>query len=319
MRSGDYSGKKHCRPQAEQNAAARPRTTDKTNQEQEHQQQQEQEQKQEQEQLNVQEQAKDTSNYSVTLTLNTVPEYLHDSKLYQVFQEEHDSDQNFSVPAKYCKKDDSVHSQEDLVHLCHSLRYWGVTELPQTIISAALGENGVCLREVVKDFGSELSFLKDLSLIQDLPEAERLLGSISIGSLGLVKYLHGQQGCENFVDKFGNSHLRLIPDGSSYCSEAARLGQLPILMYLHENNFHWDTTITACAARGGHLNCLQYAHEQGCPWNERTTSYAASEGHLNCLQYAHEQGCPWNELTTRYAARNGHFNCLQYAYEHGCP
>jgi len=312
MNSGDSSGEKRCRPEADQNASVivtLPRTIVGTNREKEHKQGQFNARVLENEETL---QPADSYDYSFTdntdvVLYSSIPEYLHNSQLYKTFQEgEHDSDQNFSVPAKFCKIDDSVHSQEDLVHLCHSLRYWGVAELPQTIISAAFGENGVCIDGVMEEFGSELCFLKDLSRIRYLPEADRLLASLSIGSLVLVKYLHEQRGC------------KFIPNTHSYCSEAAKTGQLHILMFLHENKFHWDVTTTAYAARGGHLNCLQYAHEQGCPWNEATTSCAARCGHLNCLRYAHEQGCPWNKETTRYAASEGHLNCLQYAHEHGC-
>ena len=131
MNSGDSSGEKRCRPEADQNASVivtLPRTIVGTNREKEHKQGQFNARVLENEETM---QPADSYDYSVTdntdvVLSSSIPEYLHNSDLYKTFQEgENESDQNFSVPAKFCKIDDSVHSQEDLVHLCHSLRYWG--------------------------------------------------------------------------------------------------------------------------------------------------------------------------------------------------
>ena len=57
----------------------------------------------------------------VTVTHSTIPEYLHCSELYNTLQEgEHESgdyNEDILIPAKYYKTDETVDSQEDLVHL----------------------------------------------------------------------------------------------------------------------------------------------------------------------------------------------------------
>ena len=216
------------------------------------------------------------------VTYLTIPEYLRNSDLFKKFKEGEYEVEDIIVPAKYCKTDDSVNSQEDLVHLCHTLRYWGVAELPQSIILAAFGETQLNWDEVATEFGAELLYLNDLTRIRLLPKQRRIQSSISIGSLELIKFLYELQGYE-------------LPADITCCTEAASTGHLHILRYFHEIQCHWNQNTTAAAALRGHFNCLQYAHEHGCPWDEATTKYSVLYGHLNCLQYAHEHGCPWNK------------------------
>jgi len=59
-----------------------------------------------------------------------------------------------------------------------------------------------------------------------------------------------------------------------------------------EKNKH---VLTKRAAKIGNLKLLKYAHENNCPWNEETCANAAENGHLEVLKYAHENGCPWNK------------------------
>ena len=102
-------------------------------------------------------------------------------------------------------------------------------------------------------------------------------------------------------------------------SNAASVGNLKCLQYLHENRYEWDSLTCYQAAFNGHLDCLIYAHENGCPWYEDVCTLSAQNGHLDCLIYAHEEGCPWNWNTCYQAARNGHLDCLKYAHMQGCP
>jgi len=99
---------------------------------------------------------------------------------------------------------------------------------------------------------------------------------------------------------------------------AAADGHFLCLQFLHKNGCSWDHWVTANAARAGHLDCLQYLHENGCEWDRWSTSWAAEYGQLECLRYLHEHGCQWDHWATRQAAAHGHQECLQYLVENGC-
>ena len=137
----------------------------------------------------------------VAVTFSTIPEYLRNSELYKTFQAGENEvsgdhmEKDILVPARYYKMDESVNSQEDLVHLCHTLRYWGVAEFPPSIILAAFSGVELEWDEIVNEFSVELSYLTNLSNIRKLPRASRIEASISMGSLELVKFLHEQQEC----------------------------------------------------------------------------------------------------------------------------
>ena len=51
------------------------------------------------------------------------------------------------------------------------------------------------------------------------------------------------------------------------CVEAARDGNLAVLMYLRTKGCPWDAETCHAAAEGGHLQVLLWAALRGCPWN----------------------------------------------------
>ena len=77
-------------------------------------------------------------------------------------------------------------------------------------------------------------------------------------------------------------------------NEAARAGDLPMMIALQAAGCAFDATSCAAAASGGHVECLQWLRQQNCPWDTRTCKGAAGSGHLDCMQYAHEKECPWD-------------------------
>lgn len=122
------------------------------------------------------------------------------------------------------------------------------------------------------------------------------------------------------VQFFKYSHEVLnIPWSEMVPIGVVAVGNLPLLIYVHENGCPWNETTCEYAAGYNQLPCLKYAHEQGCPWNARTTEMAAGRGSLSCLQYAYEQGCPCPITVCIAAAASGHVNCLKYAHEHEVP
>lgn len=101
----------------------------------------------------------------------------------------------------------------------------------------------------------------------------------------------------------------LVPSTASIeltCVKAAKVGNVEVLRFAHENDAAWDEETCAAAAAGGHLEALRWAHENGCPWDERTCKNAAEGGHIEALKYARANGCPWGEWTMSWAVGNGH-------------
>jgi len=78
-------------------------------------------------------------------------------------------------------------------------------------------------------------------------------------------------------------------------SNAAKLGDLDCLKWLHDNDFELDEETCEAAASEGYLHILQWAIANGCDWDERTCSAATGSGHLHILQWALENRCPWDK------------------------
>lgn len=81
----------------------------------------------------------------IALTQSTTPLYLRTSELYQSFQQNVNEDVDINnsneitmIPSVNCKADETITTQEELVHLCHTLRYWGVPGISQGIMEAVL-------------------------------------------------------------------------------------------------------------------------------------------------------------------------------------
>nr|UDO47450.1 ankyrin repeat protein [Pandoravirus massiliensis] len=56
------------------------------------------------------------------------------------------------------------------------------------------------------------------------------------------------------------------PMEAAMCADAARVGDLKMLMWLRARGCPWDVRVCQRAARRGHLAVLQWIHTQGCPW-----------------------------------------------------
>ncbi len=102
------------------------------------------------------------------------------------------------------------------------------------------------------------------------------------------------------------------------CSIASGHGNIDMIIWARNRNFHWDTDVCATAAAQGQMETLQYLHKGGCPWNSRTCGEAAMNGHFTILKWCISQGCPW-EGSCAYAAEGGQLEILQWLRSEGCP
>ena len=245
----------------------------------------------------------------ISLTKSKIPDFLRICELYCSLHDNEDGVEEknvITIPSMYCKMDEFISSHADAMHLCHTLRYWGVSQKSSALMKAAFDDLIIDWNLITHEFGSELMFLQDLARIRKLEPKKYMDATIRVGWLELVIFLQNSR-CR--VDE----HVSIL---------AGECGHLDILEYFHRQGFSLTskyTSVIEVAAKGGHLSCLQYAHEHGYSWSHYTTSSAAAGGHQDCLKYAHEHGCPWDRCTTHTAALYNYLQCLDYAHEHGCP
>jgi hypothetical protein len=104
------------------------------------------------------------------------------------------------------------------------------------------------------------------------------------------------------------------------CAYAAACGDVAVLRWARERDFHWDERACVKAASGGHLETLRWARENGCIWDDRLVcSEAALGGHLEVLQWVRANGGEWDRRVCSMAAFGGHLALLQWAHANGCP
>jgi len=274
----------------------------------------------------------------ISIKKSTTPTYLKNSEFYNSLQDDDDDDDDeddvqdekgyiMTIPIETCKFDETINSQEDLMHLCRTIRYWGEHEIPEVIYETAFGPIHFDWSVVVEEFGAELTFLQAIVHTLLTPISERLkVAACTHGLLSLVIFLHkhGYEAPQNIcplVAQAGHVHILeyFHKQGSPLAFEMA--ASITVVLGQYVSSSCGSSEVVTCdfAARAGHLDCLQYAHENGCSWGARTCTSAAVEGHLDCLKYAHEHGCSWDKAVCSYAARSGHLSCLQYAHVNGCP
>lgn len=154
------------------------------------------------------------------------------------------------------------------------------------------------------------------------------------GNLRLLQ--HGVQSGHQWCDDVsiivaqiaaGEGHLpilRYLHDnnyklGLDVVTFAVTSGSMDMVRYLHDNNYPWKSAACTKAARCGYMEILKYLHDNGCEWDIRTSFFASEGGGVEVLKYLAENGCPRDDsLCMRAAAGNNHIDVLQYFYSVGC-
>ena len=272
------------------------------------------------------------------MTKAQLPTYLVGSAFYNSLSSD-DSDA-FTIPNSFVKLSPSVSSSEDLGHLLHTMRFWGVAVLPQGLISFLVhhhdSQNQENTRAVLQEFDDDFKLLELYTKIQATRSRKDLLTiAKQSGRIEFVEFLvtSGRRMGPSMV-KAAAEHdlLNLLrevtltlkrrnrnPFTQVSTQHVARLGYSDCLRFLLESGCEKGPNLAVVAAEGGSVACLKIAMENGCTWCPTIAYKAALYGNFDCLVYACEQGCPVNTDATSGAARNGHFNCLQYLHEHEHP
>ena len=152
--------------------------------------------------------------------------------------------------------------------------------------------------------------------------------------LELLKWAREVKRCEwdrlTIAAAAGHGNMEMVkycvakecPIDNDACKDAASIGHLEILKYLHEDvKAPWDWITALQAAENGHLHILEYLVERKYDeFNGATVVIAAEKGHLDCLKYLHETAkAPWQNEAVQKAHENKHSECLQYLLDINCP
>ena len=248
----------------------------------------------------------------VALNKAQVPDYLVGSEFYNSLSA--DDEEEFSIPRKFLKPNVSVASGAELVHLFHTMKFWGMTKLPDEVLELAVFKSrGIPdheagpIRDVLTEFDPEFKLSQ---LFETLPvcavKKQRLDTAVQCGREDVLEHVVRVDDQVNCV----------------VIKAAAEYGFFQLLQRV-ANEFvpvfgksPYDHVSTATVASRGHSECLQYLLENGCKKNRHTCRAAAANGHLACLKIAREHECAWSQGVMDDAAKNGHLDCLKYAMEY---
>lgn len=290
---------------------------------------------------------------NICIQISGVPEYLRCGEYFRSFCAELD-DQQIEIPSDVLKPDLFIRNPEDLECVFKSLRFWGVDEILNEVLTFILLDSDHLCDAVLSEFEQDFCYLKAVRTVRDTPMRYRMQAAIKVGILEIVRYMHNHGYSHIFAcdDAASSGHINCLKylHANGYkltrnsCSIAAEGGNLECVEYILQNGGNLDCKCSAAAAREGHLNLLQYLHDQGCPWDISASRAAASMGHMKILeylvstggpldvtvclaavgklpllQYLHNQGCPWDSRAVSQAVHFGHLDCLQYLLEQGCP
>ena len=181
------------------------------------------------------------------LSRDKVPLYLRNGSLYQNLDD--DDNGTFEIPEQFYKENSAVDSDQDVISVLQTCRFWGV-EIPVTALQyIVVGSAALDLDILSKEFPELETVLQKVSRVRATQASAKLAKTISEGlNLGLVQALY---------------HLG-YPLSAEDSEAAATMGDLEILMYLHTEGCPWDERTTSAAAISNKIACLEYAVDFQC-------------------------------------------------------
>jgi len=135
---------------------------------------------------------KETEEELVKFTVATVPTYLHSSDFYNSLNR--DDEDEISLPLRHFKQDTYVTGLADAVHLLHTLRFWGSSEIPISLLSQFSLNSSVDVPSLRDQFGESFETVNFLcSLV--LPGTNRVNLALERGYLEIVQLWIEQGEC----------------------------------------------------------------------------------------------------------------------------
>lgn len=258
-----------------------------------------------------------------------VPEYLRAGTFYKTL-----SSNKVEVPDNCLKADLTIHSDEDLSHVMHSLHFWEVDEVPLQVLGYVLLNIEVDQYERLRlKFPRYNTFVVDASYLKR-DKSVRLAIGLNLG-VKVVKYLYESCGYPApsacWVDAAREDDLpsmKFLTDigvpmekgGYDVVMDAACHGGVECLKYLYNQGCNIPDEALHASAKFGRLECIKFLHEVcGKKCTELTMMMAGELGQMSVIQYLHEKGCPWDVRLCAFLASKGYTECLVLARKLGCP
>ena len=240
----------------------------------------------------------------LSIRRSCIPSYLHSSDYFRCLDP--DDDEFISFPKKYLKLNLVLNSTADVIHLLHTIRFWGVHGIPNGLMEYFLrnrvSKSLTLYKEALIEFGRDLRLFPVLFELSNAEKRNRMLCAIRSGDVDILQSLN----------RFSCKVERIPPGIAEPCREALLLGHLDCLKFLHEEmGFPLCHNSCTLAAQLGHLECLKYAYAQRCDLKNSCT-VAARHGNLDCLKFAHSKGGAIGPTALMEAAQRGHGDCCNY-------
>eukprot|EP01032_Pedospumella_encystans_P013859 gene13859-15936_t len=265
----------------------------------------------------------------VTLTKAQVPSYLTESEFYKNLSA--DDDDEFCIPQEYYKSTLRIANAEELTHLFHTMKFWGLNKLPHKVIEllvfdpkAVFSDKRESVSKVLLEFDKEFGIHTLYKSLSECTCEEESLGvAINCGREDVLEYLYL---FHPMSDPFTLALLKAVAE-NGYINLLERIACIVLLSI--KNPFKGVSVTTVCvkitkrtyqsAVIGGNVECLKFLRSRGAvTWDISCTRAAAKHGHLSCLQYLLDGGCKVDRTTTEAAADSGHDRCLMLLLEKKC-
>ncbi|KAL4113574.1 hypothetical protein QTP88_017181 [Uroleucon formosanum] len=213
-----------------------------------------------------------------------------------------------------------------------------------TCYEAVISQNFECLKFVVENgcpltenainqaAVDNLLFLKYLHERGCPWSVETFARAASTGDLDCLKYLQANgcpwdvSTCTNAVKNQHFSCLEFVVNNGCPLNspqpalEAASIGNLTILKYLHERGCPWIIETCTLAALRGDIEYLKHARAKGCPWNTRTLGTPLIYMYKVCSKLMKRIKCKWdNSICSMAIGKYKQPECIEYLWRNGCP
>jgi uncharacterized protein YheU (UPF0270 family) len=196
---------------------------------------------------------------TLSVKLADVPAYLQKGELFRNLKQNEginvDEHETIVVPKNCLKETASVEDSHDLLFLLHSLRYWAVEGLPESVFAYLTSQHSTPVEEM-RRIAEDYPEVEVMPILRRVPIMYHLVEAAGHGDLPLMTYLYEKRG---------------INWQHTECTAAAAKGQFACLQYAHEHGcdvtesskYSWVSGPCTAAFRNGHVECMQYAHEHG--------------------------------------------------------
>lgn len=136
---------------------------------------------------------------------------------------------------------------------------------------------------------------------------------------GVLKIAAAENDLATIVELETMMPCDTLPWTEAAAAEAARHGNLDVLVYMLAHKCPWDEHVPMQSARAGHLHVLTFAHEKQCPWSEKVIDEAARGGSIPCVQLCLDRGDAMTSNTRLSAMSSRQLGMLQFLQARGCP